>query len=142
MNEVQPAGSALLTVVFAAVMFVVGHLYTENRSAENSGAARRSSVHAIDKPFRRERPIGALPASQKVLSQQCAPASVRPVSVLSPPSAHSIIFWRYIGAPCGPRLPSEGIGMPVPARLPYLPRCACQTCPQSYFGLCPCGARS
>jgi hypothetical protein len=33
MNEVHQLASALLTVVFAAVMFVVGHLYTENRSA-------------------------------------------------------------------------------------------------------------
>jgi hypothetical protein len=32
MNEVHQLASALLTLVFAAVMFVVGHLYIENRS--------------------------------------------------------------------------------------------------------------
>jgi hypothetical protein len=32
MNEVHQLASALLTIVFAAVMFVVGHLYIENRS--------------------------------------------------------------------------------------------------------------
>jgi hypothetical protein len=32
MKEVHQLASALLTIVFAAVMFVVGHLYIENRS--------------------------------------------------------------------------------------------------------------
>jgi hypothetical protein len=32
MNEVHQLASALLTIVFAAVMFVVGHLYIENKS--------------------------------------------------------------------------------------------------------------
>ena len=32
MNEVHQLANALLTVVFAAVMFVVGHLYIEKRS--------------------------------------------------------------------------------------------------------------
>ena len=33
MNEVHQLANALLTVVFAAVMVVVGHLYIEKRSA-------------------------------------------------------------------------------------------------------------
>ncbi len=33
MNEVHQLASALLILVFAAVMVVVGHLYIENRSA-------------------------------------------------------------------------------------------------------------
>jgi hypothetical protein len=32
MNEVHQLANALLTVVFAAAMFVVGHLYIEKRS--------------------------------------------------------------------------------------------------------------
>ena len=32
MNEVHQLANALLTIVFAAVMFVVGHLYIENKS--------------------------------------------------------------------------------------------------------------
>jgi hypothetical protein len=32
MNEVHQLASALLTIVFAAVMFVVAHLYIKNRS--------------------------------------------------------------------------------------------------------------
>jgi hypothetical protein len=32
MNEVHQMANALLTIVFAAVMFVVGHLYIENKS--------------------------------------------------------------------------------------------------------------
>jgi hypothetical protein len=34
MNEIDQLASALLTLVFAAVMFVVGHFYTENRSTK------------------------------------------------------------------------------------------------------------
>jgi hypothetical protein len=33
MNEVHQLANALLTVIFAAAMFVVGHLYIETRSA-------------------------------------------------------------------------------------------------------------
>jgi hypothetical protein len=36
MNEIHQLASALLTLVFAAVMFVVGHFYTENRSTRIS----------------------------------------------------------------------------------------------------------
>jgi hypothetical protein len=32
MNEIDQLASAPLALVFAAVMFVVGHFYTENRS--------------------------------------------------------------------------------------------------------------
>jgi hypothetical protein len=32
MNEVHQLANALLTIVFAAVMFAVGHLYIENKS--------------------------------------------------------------------------------------------------------------
>jgi hypothetical protein len=33
MNEVHQLANAVLTVVFAAAMFVMGHLYIEKRSA-------------------------------------------------------------------------------------------------------------
>jgi hypothetical protein len=36
MNEIHQLASALLTLVFAAMMFVVGHFYTENRSTRNT----------------------------------------------------------------------------------------------------------
>jgi hypothetical protein len=32
MNEAHQLANALLTIVFAAVMFAVGHLYIENKS--------------------------------------------------------------------------------------------------------------
>jgi hypothetical protein len=32
MNQIHQVASALLTLVFAVMMFVVGHFYTENRS--------------------------------------------------------------------------------------------------------------
>ena len=51
MNEIHQLANALLTVVFAAAMFVVGHLYIEKMSNENSDhQPRRSGIRAMDEP--------------------------------------------------------------------------------------------
>jgi|SRR6185369_197745 len=44
MNEVHQLANALLTVIFAAAMFVVGHLYIETRS---TGVRTIPSAHAF-----------------------------------------------------------------------------------------------
>jgi len=40
MNEVDQLANALLTIVFAAAMFVLGHLYIEKRSTTINHAAQ------------------------------------------------------------------------------------------------------
>jgi hypothetical protein len=49
MNEIHQLASALLTLVFAAMMFVVGHFYTENRSTRNPGVPA-IQASSLDKP--------------------------------------------------------------------------------------------
>jgi len=51
MNEVHQLANALLTVVFAAAMFVVVHLYIEKTVYENSDYQPcRSGIRAMDEP--------------------------------------------------------------------------------------------
>ena len=51
MNEVHQLASALLTVVFAAAMFVVGHLYIEKGSTRISDHQPcGSGIRAMDEP--------------------------------------------------------------------------------------------
>jgi len=50
MNEVHQLANALLTVVFAAAMFVVGHLYIENVYENSDHQPWLSGIRAMDEP--------------------------------------------------------------------------------------------
>jgi hypothetical protein len=49
MNEVHQLANALLTVVFAAAMFVVGHLYIENVYENSDHQPWLSGIRAMER---------------------------------------------------------------------------------------------
>ncbi len=51
MKEVPQLASAVLTILFAAVMFVVGHLYIEKQVDEDSDHRQGQRSRALDKPI-------------------------------------------------------------------------------------------